>query len=342
MLNISPELEQQYRELAQQLNRPVERLTTRALTQFLRMEQKKITDQKTLLLNEKTLLDELLSSISKSDTTVLYPSSCQYHDDFQNLEFDNVILCSNELPKSSKKRKVFCLKVDNNRLLGTLQRLGIKLNALVMIRDGCGEGGNYECCGEMPFLYKLMPLFADEFLYFADHGLFAHEQINQNFANVVSLEPIESTDFVKTFQKHSSAHKENITGWKMKRLTNPPTVSTFKNVELVTHYESIWTSDFSQFDLTFLENGEVSWQISGRNEAIRNYFLGLAAPTLKTQDCETFAALLEMANERKLECVAYVSYLSEYHNEICFLIRTWTGEFPKKIHLFHARDESFL
>ncbi|MEI6745632.1 MAG: hypothetical protein WCL34_06700 [Methylococcaceae bacterium] len=335
MLNVSPELEEQYRELAQQLNRPVERLTTKALTQFLRMEQNKITRQ-------KTLLDELLSSISKSETTVLYPSSCQYHDDFQTLEFDNVILCSNEFRESTKIGKVFCLKVDNNRLLGTLQRLGIKLNALVIINDGCSEGGNYECCGEMPFLYKLMPLFADEFLYFASHGLFAHEQINQNFANVVSLEPIESTDFVKTFQKHSSPDKENITGWKMKRLTNPPTVSTFKNVELITHHESIWTSDFSQFDLTFLENNDDSSQISGRNEAIRNYFIGLAAPTLKTQDCETFTTLLEMANEQKLECVAYVSYLSEYHNEICFLSRTWKGEFPKEIHLFHARDESFL
>jgi len=34
MLTISPELEQQYRELAQQLNRTVESLTTKALTTF--------------------------------------------------------------------------------------------------------------------------------------------------------------------------------------------------------------------------------------------------------------------------------------------------------------------
>ncbi len=42
-----------------------------------------------------------VKSINKSGTIVLYPSACKYHDDFQTLEFDNVILCSIHFEQST-------------------------------------------------------------------------------------------------------------------------------------------------------------------------------------------------------------------------------------------------
>ena len=42
----------------------------------------------------QSTLNNTVQSIKKSGTTILCPSSCDYRDDFQNLEFDNVILCN--------------------------------------------------------------------------------------------------------------------------------------------------------------------------------------------------------------------------------------------------------
>src|SRR6266850_5751974 len=112
----------------------------------------------------------MLDTIDRSGKVVFYPSSCRYSDDFQALPYDAVVLNSKGIRRPGKYGKVYCLNLDNNEALGLFAAKGIRLSAMVIIRDGCSEGGNYECIASASFFGRLMPVMQDDFSYFTDHG----------------------------------------------------------------------------------------------------------------------------------------------------------------------------
>src|SRR6266850_2256527 len=112
----------------------------------------------------------MLDTIDRSGKVVFYPSSCRYSDDFQALPYDAVVLNSKGIRRPGKYGKVYCLNLDNNEALGLFAAKGIRLSAIVIIRDGCAEGGNYECVTSESFFGRLMPVMVNEFDYFTDHG----------------------------------------------------------------------------------------------------------------------------------------------------------------------------
>ena len=112
----------------------------------------------------------ILDSIDRNARVIFYPSSCEYSDDFQAVPFDTLVLNSKAFRRSEKIGKVYCLNFDNNELLGLFAAKGIRLSAMIVIRDGCAEGGNYECVATDNFFERLMPVMADRFAYFYDHG----------------------------------------------------------------------------------------------------------------------------------------------------------------------------
>src|SRR6267378_3559367 len=105
----------------------------------------------------------MLDTIDTNAKVIFYPSSCSYSEDFQTLPYDAVILNSNGIHRSGKFGKVYCLNLDNNEALGIFAAKGIRLAALVIIRDGCSEGGNYECIASASFFGRLMPVMQDDF-----------------------------------------------------------------------------------------------------------------------------------------------------------------------------------
>ena len=85
--------------------------------------------------------NQILNSIDRNCRVIFYPPSCSYSDEFQSVPYDAVILNSNEMRCRELKGKVYCLDYDNNELLGLFFAKGIQLSAIVIIRDGCVEGG---------------------------------------------------------------------------------------------------------------------------------------------------------------------------------------------------------
>lgn len=59
---------------------------------------------------------------------------------------------------------------DNNEVLNRVVKAGWQVNTFVGIRDGCGEGGNYECVHENPFLTKLLASASNPLTYFTNHS----------------------------------------------------------------------------------------------------------------------------------------------------------------------------
>jgi hypothetical protein len=111
----------------------------------------------------------VLDAIDRTARVIFYPSSCGYSHEFQAVPYDAVILNSNANRRRERIGKVYCLNYDNNELLGLFLAKGIRLSAIVIIRDGCVEGGNYECATGDGFFGRLMPVVADQLDYFRDH-----------------------------------------------------------------------------------------------------------------------------------------------------------------------------
>lgn len=352
MITISSELEKEYIEIAKQLKCSVESLINGALEKELRIK-------KNLIERRNRSLDKWLNSIDSNGTTVLYPSSCNYNRNFQQIEFDNIILCSNELSGgSSKIGKVLSLEFDNNEVLGALRRRNIKLNAIVIICDGCVEGGNYECCADMPFIKKLIPLMSEDFNFYSDHGKFHEENYMSN--NNFSIESIEIPNFVNIFRQYSKGKIRLIHGWKIKKLDQnsidiKAKIVSFANIEICEYSEDICNANIFIGDL-FVQNiskidFENGFPVYGKFEAIENYLKGLfllksitSMKQKKITDFENenfYEFMLNEANDKKIEIVTYISYLADDNKNIYEYLKNWEGEYPKKINLFSIKHNGF-
>lgn len=59
---------------------------------------------------------------------------------------------------------------DNNDVLAKITESRWKIDVFVGIRDGCTEGGNYECVHKNPFLEKLLAAASSPLVYFTNHS----------------------------------------------------------------------------------------------------------------------------------------------------------------------------
>ena len=78
----------------------------------------------------------------------------------------------------SNGKWAFLFFADNNDTLRRIVRAGHQLSSFVGIRDGCSEGGNFECVHNDPFLSKVLEAATDVLSYFTDHSsvLTEHER----------------------------------------------------------------------------------------------------------------------------------------------------------------------
>jgi hypothetical protein len=75
---------------------------------------------------------------------------------------------------------------DNNIVINRIQRYGGRINYFIGLKDGCGEGGNYECVNEPPFFNKVLDCMADDGMtYISDHG-FGHDKKFEVFLRLFS------------------------------------------------------------------------------------------------------------------------------------------------------------
>ena len=59
---------------------------------------------------------------------------------------------------------------DNNEVLTRIANAGYLISGFMGIRDGCTEGGNYECVNEFPFFGKVLSLANSPFSYYTNHS----------------------------------------------------------------------------------------------------------------------------------------------------------------------------
>ena len=135
---------------------------------------------------------------------------------------------------SRGSKRGYFFMIDNNEVLQLMEKCNLRLNLFVGMRDGCMEGGNYECTNTIPFLEKIISLSSDVGMdVYVDHSAFLHMYSNYIFGNRYIHFIEESTS---QFNRHPidsvqhyyvSLHKPEI--WKWEK----------RNIKLTIEFDSI-------------------------------------------------------------------------------------------------------
>lgn len=133
---------------------------------------------------------ELLGAVLRLDADVFVFADCSGRSPEFRQEFDKDLrsdCARNHVPLTcvhssetvgvwrSDHRTVLVLFQDNNVVLDSLRCAGCQISTLVGFCDGCGEGGNYECVHEDPFLGKVLSIARSPLQYLTDHSRYLED-----------------------------------------------------------------------------------------------------------------------------------------------------------------------
>jgi hypothetical protein len=274
----------------------------------------------------------ILDSIDRTSKVIFYPSSCNYHDKFQDTPYDVVILNSRSIRQQRRINKVYCLNYDNNELLGLFLAKGITISSLIIIRDGCKEGGNYECIAKDGFFGRLMPVMAEKLDYFCDHASFSIDVPArfEEFQRPAYLEPFIRFSYplqdVKAFHVTTRIDEKSF---------------MLGRIRLKIIQDSIWRG-LNQSDLTVVKiTGSSQW-------AIRYYLKGLMPDEDLSKRFEfvteprmtSIEHLLKRADANKLRRLSFMPMGGRYRR-IINEIESWGGDYPQEISFYHLNANDF-
>ena len=277
----------------------------------------------------------MLDMIDRSGRVVFYPSSCLYSDGFQALPYDAVVLVSKGIKRPGKYGKVYCLNLDNNEALGVFASKGIPLSAMVIIRDGCVEGGNYECVASESFLGRLMPVMLDEFDYFTGHH------------RVPSRAPVRFSEVaVPIYLKAFVTNSDPLGPMRSFHVTAGPSVErefVLGRIQVTVGRDTIWRAvEKSDYMVVNINNGGMAvprylrGRLGGIDPATRVDFVSRSSPVTSIE------RYLRLAEERKLSRLSFMPTAKGYYRDIVNEIEKWTGEYPQQISFYHLHPNDFL
>jgi hypothetical protein len=270
----------------------------------------------------------LLNTIDPSDRILLYPSSCRYFREIEDMDFDSVLLVSNSFARSYRAGKTICLKEDNNFVIGHLLGRGIELDALCVIRDGCEQGGNYECILSPHSIGRMLPILRACATISKDHhGISEHLPW--------TLKKIPVPDHPKQFAKHSSPINE-LSSFQVSKRERSERISRMGCLEVVVSHQSIW-ENLRSHDLLFMA------PFASSHEGYHHFLDGLASAGIETSNIKvnsvrpvlSIAALLDQAEERECERICLGPIADGNYGQILEEISRHQGKYLREIKFCH-------
>lgn len=276
---------------------------------------------------------------------LLYQSSCRYHDKFQKLPFDAVILSSNHFPESAKIGKVYCVKSDNNFLLNTLIKHNIRISSAIFICDGCQEGGNYECTNTASYFGRLLPLLDDSSHILTDHGT------DNGFFDVpVIANNIIIPEFYKDLIRKSHPMNNPLL-WNVKKLSQNPLDLSFGNIRFHIFHDSIF-GYLERLDLIVLHSKKPVGFLKyfgldfmfepSFDEYLLHYHGDRPQYVLFSRRYITcLYSLLTFANENRISRIGFIPFGNGKYELVFRQLIGYRMEYPKEVFLFHLNQDDF-
>jgi hypothetical protein len=275
------------------------------------------------------MADDILDSIKRSSNVLFYPSSCDYSPRFQDIPFDAVILNSASI-EPQVIGKVCCLNYDNNELLGLLLAKGIRLSAVVVIRDGCAEGGNYECCANDGFFGRLMPVVSESFEYLRDHG--------PKIIDVpAQCDECEIPGYLDAFVEASNPIRA-VSSYRVTVTSQTEREVLLGQIRVRTIWDSIWKAYDQHGLIVVKDNVAVSHYLGG---------LGTSQKLVASVERETKSRMtsiepwLKRADDLGLRRVSLIPMGGRRYKKIIREIQCWSRDYPQEISFYHLNRNDF-
>jgi len=116
--------------------------------------------------NIDLVINWLREKIKPGKTLVYFASGNRIDSEYQNLNFENIILVDYGFRDCSYDgKKIFCLALDSIVAVFVLKKLDIKIDCFVCINEGLYEGGGKYAINSDMFLGYCFPLFTDKLVH---------------------------------------------------------------------------------------------------------------------------------------------------------------------------------
>jgi hypothetical protein len=298
---------------------------------------------------------------------LLYQSSCGYHRSFQETPFGGVILCRDGFRCNERHGKVFLIQSDNNALLGMLFNARVKVKYLVCIRDGCMEGGNYECTNTSRHFGKLLPILHDHFFVVTDHGT------DQGFFDIpVHAQEIGMLSVFEPFIARSHPSRPCIL-WEAKKQALEPVAVNFGKIRVFLRRDSIF-NHIEYLDALFIttrmprgymryfgiegewrgleesSGNDLAWRMTRRRPLELNEHLyrriswrGTSTSVILTLKGRvgSLSHLLAYAETHRVRTVGVTPCARGRYQRILREIEDHQGDYPSEIHMFHLHKDDY-
>jgi len=283
---------------------------------------------------------------------LLYVSSGPYKKEYLSLPYDYVVLTDKIgiIDETTNPQielynnKVVMMSMDTNRALRILKENGVKIQCFVGIRDGCNEGGNYECVNTNSFFGRLSPILDNKVYYITDHFDYYRGEIdpllgklgfmNVNYENTDSFDDSLLFDESVFFNQYFNS-LQDITVIPIQR-KDPQTIERMiGKIKVSVSHASVW--DYES-DLDCIIHGELT------HEGNENYFqLKPHRTYLSVQNIIRVPEyILAQAQLNKWKKIGLIPFMNGQYNGFIEACLNWNAEYPEKLHFFHLEDRDMI
>ena len=244
------------------------------------------------------------------------------------MDFDSVLLVCNGFSRSHRKGKAVCLKEDNNFVIGHLLGRGIDLAALCVIRDGCAEGGNYECILGPSSIGRILPILPVGATISKDHNA-----LSKKLPWYPRKTPVP--DYVNLFAKHSDPISE-LSAFQICDREQKERSTRIGCIEVTVSHQSIWENARSH-DLLLMA------PLTDRNIGYHYFFDGLASTGIDrskfmlhpTRPVLSIAELLALSEEREWKRICIGPIANGKYGQILEEIASHRGSSLQEVKFCH-------
>ncbi len=271
----------------------------------------------------------LMAHLPTNGRILFYPSSCLYSPQLSPAPYDAVLLSSYS-NESMQHENVFSVCVDNNVALGFLRQRGIKVETIVLFRDGCREGGNYECCIGDAFLSKLLTVTTDRFFLFCD----GHRSSSIKRLPVKRKKVHDIPEYVRRLAECSNPI-DDVRGYECTKMAESVRRLRIGNIDVSMVRGSAWNHT-QDVDILFL---------SSYSKHATRRFLMEAEPAgiryLKTSPTKSIIDCLQTADSEKRNAIGFIPFAHRMYERVISELAAWDKPFPQRVVFFHLHRNDY-
>ena len=224
---------------------------------------------------------------------------------------------------------------DNNEVLNRIMTTSYSISKFIGIRDGCAEGGNYECVNEGYFFFKILFLMNPKGMtYLTDHtNILTHEKII--IGNKHLLKIPTTTDI----KYEISSHETMIHVWQSNSIT-----LTLEHDSIGNHIHKIDGALVSKQCKKLCNETSILY-LGDKIDRCVNVPLGFFKPSRSWKNGwtagDSLKLLLSLCEKHKWNIVGTTAFGEGNHSEFFEILNAWEGSHPKHIRIFYLDNDDF-